>query len=904
MQATYALTLATATNGALAASPGEMSYDEDATVVVTAAPRAGYRLTAWGGDCATTPATSSTCTLTMEVDKTVSATFGKAGPAIDQAPAPELIAVTTGNAGEVLLEWHLDPAPADVTGWQYRQQEMIEGVGGAWSAWTNVPGATAATRSHRVTGLRDLFYGFEVRAVAGSRTGRAAASVEGAPAYMGADGIPQMLPGDIIEGGRTWRLGGGLTVVDVPAGTRLEFQGGGLDSTGTVSVSFRDVASGAVQVIDIDRAAGVGRYPPDANAAAALPGSAAASARDVDAIFDQILASARLVPVTVKQMYALTLATATNGALTASPDEASYEEGAAVVVTATPRAGYRLTGWGGACATTPATSSTCTLTMDADKTVSATFGTAGPAIDQAAAPELIAVTTGNSGEVLLEWHLDPVPAGVTGWQYRQRARRGGTTDGPWEWGAWKNVPGATAATRSYLLTNQPRRVYHFEVRAVAGSRTGKASEGVKGRPAFIGGDGIPQMRAGYISEGGRAWRIHAGPTVVDVPAGTRLLAHGVALAGGRVIVSFGDVASGAAQVVDIGRAEGVGRYPPDPSEAAALPGGAAASARDVDAIFDQILASARLVPVAVKPAYALTLATATNGTLTASPDEASYDDGATVVVTATPQAGYHLTGWGGDCATTPATSSTCMLTMDADRTASVTFAAVASSGPLSLIVVSDGSTDSLLLEWTGGPANATRWQYRQRRWENMQPLAWEAWADLPNSSLGTRSHELAGLRADTAYDFEVRAVVGTVAGAPSVNGRPSPRLGDHPAGGTTHKTGALPGVYPDQIVEGDGRTQWRIHYLSIAITIPDGVRLVGGGAFVIACVQDLPCADRGTSLIDYATNSVLAFSDEGVELNRHIVESSDTSSPTQASPSRSVHDLFDQLMASVRVVPQ
>ena len=100
--------------------------------------------------------------------------------------------------------------------------------------------------------------------------------------------------------------------------------------------------------------------------------------------------------------------------------------------------------------------------------------------------------------------------------------------------------------------------------------------------------------------------------------------------------------------------------------------------------------------------------------------------------------GYGLSSWGDDCAGTPATSATCSLTMEADKTVSATFA-VAESEPLSLIVVSDGSHDSLLLEWTGGPANATKWQYRQRRWENVQPLAWEAWTDVPGSGAGVRT---------------------------------------------------------------------------------------------------------------------------------------------------------------------
>ena len=216
---------------------------------------------------------------------------------------------------------------------------------------------------------------------------------------------------------------------------------------------------------------------------------------------------------------------------------------------------------------------------------------------------------------------------------------------------------------------------------------------------------------------------------------------------------------------------------------------------------------------------------------------------------------------------------------------------------LKLIAVSDGSHDSLLLEWTGGPANATRWQYRQRRWENMQPLDWGPWTDIPNSGAGTRSYRVTGLRAFSAYDYEVRAVVGSVTATPSPIAET----------GTTHEPGALPRVFPDQIVEGDGRTQWRIGYLSIAITIPDGVRLVGGGAFISdPCpaptaaqgepeppnLPGCPGGGAGTDLTDLATGSVLTFSNEGVETNRHVVG---------PAPQR-VHDLFDQLMDSVRAV--
>ena len=42
-----------------------------------------------------------------------------------------------------------------------------------------------------------------------------------------------------------------------------------------------------------------------------------------------------------------------------------------------------------------------------------------------------------------------------------------------------------------------------------------------------------------------------------------------------------------------------------------------------------------------------------------------------------------------------------------------------------LTLVSRGEHDALKLEWTGGPTNVTTWQYRQRSWQDGQPLEWE-----------------------------------------------------------------------------------------------------------------------------------------------------------------------------------
>ena len=238
-------------------------------------------------------------------------------------------------------------------------------------------------------------------------------------------------------------------------------------------------------------------------------------------------------------------------------------------------------------------------------------------------------------------------------------------------------------------------------------------------------------------------------------------------------------------------------------------------------------------------------------------------------------------------------------------------------GPLSLIVVSDGSHNSMLLEWAGGPANATKWQYRLRRWENAQPLAWTDWTDVRGGGANTRSYRLKGLQADTGYEFEVRPVVGTVAGVASLGGLRYHRDRGYPARASTHERN-IPRVFPYQIVEGDGRTQWRIGYLSFTITIPDGVRLVGGGAFISdPCptptaappgVEATPipgCSGsggRGTWIEDFASGSILTIGYQGDEWNRRVVEPTEGSSEQRQRAGQSINDLFDQIMDSVRKV--
>ncbi len=76
----------------------------------------------------------------------------------------------------------------------------------------------------------------------------------------------------------------------------------------------------------------------------------------------------------------LTLTAGSNGTLStnlascdASSSPCSIPEGTEVIITATPDSTYRISSWGNACSSVDRSMSTCTLTIDTDKTASVDF---------------------------------------------------------------------------------------------------------------------------------------------------------------------------------------------------------------------------------------------------------------------------------------------------------------------------------------------------------------------------------------------------------------------------------------------------------------------------------------------------------------------------------------------------
>ena len=94
---------------------------------------------------------------------------------------------------------------------------------------------------------------------------------------------------------------------------------------------------------------------------------------------------------------------------------------------------------------------------------------------------------------------------------------------------------------------------------------------------------------------------------------------------------------------------------------------------DLRSVTNSDLATLDLSYCTAETRRTLTTSKSGAGSITPAPGTHSYRSGARVRVRATSGGLFRVASWGGDCATTPATELDCVLTMDANKTASVTF---------------------------------------------------------------------------------------------------------------------------------------------------------------------------------------------------------------------------------------
>ncbi|MBN1672820.1 MAG: lamin tail domain-containing protein [Kiritimatiellae bacterium] len=119
------------------------------------------------------------------------------------------------------------------------------------------------------------------------------------------------------------------------------------------------------------------------------------------------------------------------------------------------------------------------------------------------------------------------------------------------------------------------------------------------------------------------------------------------------------------------------------------------------------LTSASLTATEADDDYTLTV-TAANGTVTKSPNSTYYDNGSSVQLTATPNAGYTFTGWSGALS---GTANPATLTMNADKSVTANFAGAIPAAPTG-VTAAPVATDQIDVTWVDNSSDETRFKIR------------------------------------------------------------------------------------------------------------------------------------------------------------------------------------------------
>jgi hypothetical protein len=308
-------------------------FTEGTQVTLTATPSAGWRIVDWGGVCNGVPASSNQCVFGMDADRSASVTMAENTYTLSVSKTgqgtvtsnPAGISIGAGGAADsgVFAEGTqvtLTASPA--VGW------MITDWGGACngvSADSNqcVVGMDA-DKSASVTMAKDS-YTLNV-----SKTGQGTVTSNPAGISIGTSGASDS---------GTFTAGTAVTLTAIPSeGWQITDWGGACNSVSADS-------NQCVVNMDADKSASV--------------------------TMEQ-----NLLTLSVSKTGQGTVASNPAGisiGTSGTADSGVFTFGTQVTLTATPSVGWRITDWGGACNSVPASSNQCVISMDASKSASVTM---------------------------------------------------------------------------------------------------------------------------------------------------------------------------------------------------------------------------------------------------------------------------------------------------------------------------------------------------------------------------------------------------------------------------------------------------------------------------------------------------------------------------------------------------
>ncbi len=703
---------------------------------------------------------------------TASIRFAVKGTAAGPAKPTGFTATPGPNSGQVTLRW-TDPEDNRITRWQY---DSWRGTPGAWGGWRNFsPGAGPGATSGRISGLNNgTQYGFRVRARAGALQGAASDAATATPAANPPPAKPT---------GLTATPGDGTVILswDNPNNSNITHWQRRVRTGGGAWSTWSSVAAGSVPSFRLSLTGLINgtTYEYQIRATIGTPG---ADGTLIGPASDAVSATPMALTPTVE--FASATSSAPEGTLItpilriANPG-ASFVLGYAVTGTATRGTDFTVPASVTVDADAGAAVIFVSVSQDAlrepDETViitladgdgydlgSRTVHTATIANDDPPlAPAGLTAAAGD-GEVTLSW-TDPSDADISVYEFRRRAPAGTGS-----WGSWTMIASSTAATTTHTVTGLANGTeYGFQVRAADSAQLGAASAEATATPTAARPAAPTNFTAVAGPGGGQVtlrWTRPSG-TITGYqyrvrPPGQSWFGWAV-MTGGADITSF--VASVGNEALDFqmrarnGNAEGeesaivrataVAR-PAAPTSVTAVAGprsgevtlgwGDPSNSAITKYQYRQKLNSASTWGEWTDFTGGTT-ATSTSGTVAGLTNGTAYD----FEVRATAAPGGTVEG---------AASATVTATPSAPPAKPAGFTA-------------RGFADnSVTLSWTRPSNNAiTKWQYRRKL---SSAITWGEWTDIPGDPRSNR-YSVSGLTIGTTYDFQVRALVGTVEGAAS-----------------------------------------------------------------------------------------------------------------------------------------
>jgi uncharacterized repeat protein (TIGR02543 family) len=345
-----------------------------------------------------------------------------------------------------------------------------------------------------------------------------------------------------------------------------------------------------------------------------------------------------------------------------SPDKSAYDHNESVTLTATPDACYNFTGWSGACS---GTSSTCTLTMDSDKTVTANFAiktytltvtatngsvTKSPSASSYDCGTAVSLTASpNAGYHFVRWEGDVSGTNTTA-SVTMTANRSVTavfeedipdtytltkTASPASGGSISASPDKSAYTsgESVTLTASPESCYDFTGWSGACSGTSPTCTLTMNADKSVTANfAVKKYSVSLTANNGTVTK---SPNQTSYDCGTTVLLTA------------------------------------EPDDCYDFVGWSGACSGTSSTCSLEMTADKSVTANFAAKKYSLSI-TAANGTVSKSPNQTSYDCGTTVLLTATPNTGYNFDHWEGDASGTQNTAS---ITMTKDMNITAIFSA-------------------------------------------------------------------------------------------------------------------------------------------------------------------------------------------------------------------------------------